>query len=205
MGWDNTPKAHIPHKPHPTFSYTEMFIAQELRKKSIAEYLLYMWQMEDLIRAYGCSLARIRREYIDRFDYTDEQKDEETDWFGNLIRMMNEEGRRQEGHLQINKIIVKDLADLHNQLMLSGKFPFYNAEYYKVLPFIVELRNKGDKDVNEIENCLDALYGVMLLGLQQKPVSDETESAIKEITTFIGMLSDYYIKDRTEGLDFGDE
>ena len=205
MGWDNTPKAHIPHKPHPTFSYTEMFIAQELRKKSIAEYLLYMWQMEDLIRAYGCSLARIRREYIDRFDYTDEQKDEETDWFGNLIRMMNEEGRRQEGHLQINKIIVKDLADLHNQLMLSGKFPFYNAEYYKVLPFIVELRNKGDKEVNEIENGLDALYGVMLLRLQQKPVSDETESAIKEITTFIGMLSDYYIKDRTEGLDFGDE
>lgn len=182
-----------------------MFIAQELRKKSIAEYLLYMWQMEDLIRAYGCSLARIKREYIDRFDYTDEQKDEETDWFGNLIRMMNEEGRRQEGHLQINKIIVKDLADLHNQLMLSGKFPFYNAEYYKVLPFIVELRNKGDKEVNEIENCLDALYGVMLLRLQQKPVSDETESAIKEITTFIGMLSDYYIKDRTEGLDFGDE
>lgn len=205
MGRRNTPKAHIPHKPHPTFSYTEMFIAQELRKKSIAEYLLYMWQMEDLIRAYGCSLARIRREYIDRFDYTDEQKDEETDWFGNLIRMMNEEGRRQEGHLQINKIIVKDLADLHNRLMLSGKFPFYNAEYNKVLPFIVELRNKGDKEVNEIENCLDALYGVMLLRLQQKPVSDETESAIREITTFIGMLSDYYIKDRTEGLDFGDE
>lgn len=205
MGRDNTPKAHIPHKPHPTFSYTEMFIAQELRKKSIAEYLLYMWQMEDLIRAYGCSLSRLRREYIDRFDYTDEQKDEETDWFGNLIRMMNEEGRRQEGHLQINKIIVKDLADLHNRLMLSGKFPFYNAEYYKVLPFIVELRNKGDKEVNEIENCLDALYGVMLLRLQQKPVSDETESAIKEITTFIGMLSDYYNKDRTEGLDFGDE
>lgn len=182
-----------------------MFIAQELRKKSIAEYLLYMWQMEDLIRAYGCSLSRLRREYIDKFDYTDEQKDEETDWFGNLIRMMNEEGRREEGHLQINKIIVKDLADLHNQLMLSGKFPFYNAEYYKVLPFIVELRNKGDKEVNEIENCLDALYGVMLLRLQQKPVSDETESAIREITTFIGMLSDYYIKDRTEGLDFGDE
>lgn len=205
MGRRNTPKAHIPHKPHPTFSFTEMFIAQELRKKSIAEYLLYMWQMEDLIRAYDCSLARIRREYIDRFDYTDEQKDEETDWFGNLIRMMNEEGRRQERHLQINKIIVKDLADLHNRLMLSGKFPFYNAEYYKVLPFIVELRNKGDKEVNEIENCLDALYGVMLLRLQQKPVSDETESAIKEITTFIGMLSDYYIKDRTEGLDFGDE
>ena len=42
-----------------------MFVAQELRKKNIAEYLLYMWQVEDTIRAFGCSLARIRREYID--------------------------------------------------------------------------------------------------------------------------------------------
>lgn len=179
-----------------------MFVAQEIRKKSIAEYILYMWQMEDLIRAYGCSLATIRREYIDKFQYTDEQKDEETDWFGNLIRMMNEEGCREKGHLQINKILVQDMVDLHNQLLQSTKFPFYNAEYYKVLPFIVELRNKGDRNVSEIETCLDALYGVMLLRLQHKQISPETEHAIKEISTFIGMLSDYYIKNRTEGLEF---
>lgn len=179
-----------------------MFIANEIRKKSIAEYILYMWQMEDLIRAYGCSLSRIRREYIDKFDYTPEQKDDEADWFGNLIRMMNEEGCREHGHLQINKVLVEDLTDLHQQLLQSTKFPFYNAEYYKVLPFIVELRQKGDNEVGEIETCLDALYGVMLLRLQGKEVSPETENAIKEITTFIGMLSDYYIKDRTEGLEF---
>ena len=53
-----------------------MFVAKELRKKSIAEYLLYMWQIEDTIRAYGCSLTRIRKEYIDQFQYTDEQKEE---------------------------------------------------------------------------------------------------------------------------------
>ncbi|MCH3981110.1 MAG: DUF4924 family protein [Prevotella sp.] len=182
-----------------------MYIAQELRKKSIAEYLLYMWQVEDLIRAYGCSLTRIRHEYIDRFQYTDEQKEEEIDWFGNLVRMMNEEGCREKGHLQINKIIVQDMTDLHNQLLQSPKFPFYNAEYYKVLPFIVELRNKGDKEVNEIETCLDALYGVMLLRLQKKTISPDTEHAIKEITTFIGMLSDYYQKDKTEGLKFDDD
>ena len=183
-----------------------MFIAQDLRKKSTAEFVLYMWQVEDIIRAYGCQLSRIKNEYIARFaDYTDEQREEMVDWYGDLITMMNSEGKREKGHLTINQIVVKDLNDLHNQLLQSSRFPFYNAEYYKVLPFIVELRNKGDKDVNEIENCLDALYGVMLLRLQQKPVSDETESAIREITTFIGMLSDYYIKDRTEGLDFGDE
>ena len=133
---------------------------------------------------------------------SDEQKEEETDWFGNLIRMMNEEGCREKGHLNINKILVQDMLDLHNQLLQSTKFPFYNAEYYKVLPFIVELRNKGDRDVSEIETCLDALYGVMMLRLQKKQLSPETEHAVKEISTFIGMLSDYYIKDRTEGLKF---
>ena len=179
-----------------------MFISQELRKKNIAEYLLYMWQVEDLIRAYQCSLSRIQNEYISKFDYSEDKKVDLIDWYGDLIRMINQEGKREKGHLSINSILVEDLKDLHNQLLQSSKFPFYNAEYYKVLPFIVELRNKGDKDVNEIETCLNALYGVMMLKLQGKPLSVNTENAIKEITIFIGMLSDYYLKDKTEGLVF---
>lgn len=180
-----------------------MFISQQLRKKSIAEYVLYMWQVEDFIRAYGCSLSRIKNEYVSQFsDYTDEQRSELVDWYGDLIRMINQEGKREKGHLQINQIVVQDVSDLHAQLLQSSKFPFYNAEYYKVLPFIVELRNRGSKDVGEIETCLNALYGTMMLRLQKKPISPETAHAVKEITTFIGMLSDYYIKDRTEGLEF---
>ena len=182
-----------------------MFIAQELRKNSIAEYLLYMWQVEDIIRAYGCSLSRIRKEYIDSFELDDEQKEEELDWWGNLVRMMNQEGCREQGHLQINKIVVQDLTELHAQLLQSSKFPFYNTEYYKVLPFIVELRNRGDKDLTEIETCLNALYGVMMLRLQHKDISPDTKHAIDERTTFLGMLSDYYKKDKTEGLDFDEE
>lgn len=182
-----------------------MFIAQELRKNSIAEYLLYMWQVEDIIRAYGCSLSRIKKEYIDSFELDDEQKEEELDWWGNLVRMMNQEGCREQGHLQINKIVVQDLTELHAQLLQSSKFPFYNTEYYKVLPFIVELRNRGDKDLTEIETCLNALYGVMMLRLQHKDISPDTKHAIDEITTFLGMLSDYYKKDKTEGLDFDEE
>lgn len=179
-----------------------MFIAKSIREKSVVEYLLYMWQMEDLIRAYGCSLTRIRREYIDRFDYTDQQKDEEEDWFGDLIRMMNQEGKREKGHLAINEVLLQDLGDLHVRLLQSTRFPYYSAEYYRVLPFIVELRQKGDKKIGEVETCLNALYGVMLLRMRQKPISPETAHAIKAITTFLGMLSDYYIKDRTEGLEW---
>ena len=147
-----------------------MFIAQELRKTNIAEYLLYMWQVEDTIRAFGCSLSRIRREYIERFDYTEEQKEDEADWFGNLIRMMNSEGCREQGHLQINKVVMQQLQELNAQLLSSSKFP--------------------------------SLYGVMMLRLQNKEITPNTEHAIKEISTFIGMLNDYYLKDKQEPLEF---
>lgn len=201
-----------------------MFIANELRKKSIAEYLLYMWQMEDIIRVYGCSLTRIRKEYIEKFDYTEEQKEDEEDWFGNLVRMMNQEGCREHGHLQINKVLMQGLTDLHNELLASSKFPFYSAEYYRVLPYIVELRGKTKqvadrmarkneenlKEIaanlghSEIETCFDVLYGVMMLRLQKKEISQETNVGVKEISTLIGMLADYYQKDKTEGLVFED-
>ena len=180
-----------------------MFIAQELRKSNIAEYLLYMWQVENIIRAFDCSLSRIRKEYIERFEYDEEQKEELTDWYGNLIRMMNQEGCREQGHLQINKVVMQQLQELHVQLLSSPKFPFYNAEYYKVLPYIVELRNRGaDKDENEVETCFNSLYGVMMLRLQKKEITANTDHAIKEITTFIGMLSDYYKKDKEKPLEF---
>jgi hypothetical protein len=178
-----------------------VYIANELRKKNIAEYLLYMWQVEDTIRAFGCSLSRIRREYLERFDYSDEQKEEVTDWYGNLIRMMNEEGCRESGHLQINKTTLQLLSELHAQLLQEPKFAFYNTAYYKVLPFIVELRNRGaNKEEGEIETCLNLLYGVMMLRLQKRDISPSTEHAVKEVSTFIGMLTDYYHKDKEEGI-----
>ena len=117
--------------------------------------------------------------------------------------MLTQEGCREKGHLQINKIIVQDLDELHARLIDSAKFPFYRAEYYKVLPFIVELRRRGNsQSTSEIETCLNALYGVMMLRLQQREISPDTEHAVKEISTLLGMLSDYYIKDKQEGIDF---
>lgn len=177
-----------------------MFISRELRKTSIAEYLLYMWQVEDLLRAYDCSLTRIRRELVEHFDYTDEQKAELVDWYGNLINMINREGCRQSGHLQINRLVMQQLEELNARLLASTRYPFYTAEYYRVLPFIVELRRKGGEH-SEVETCFNALYGTMLLRLQKKEISTETQNAVKEITTFIGMLSDYYLKDKEHPLE----
>lgn len=38
-----------------------MIIASQKKKENIAEYLLYMWQIEDIIRAYGLDIDQIQK------------------------------------------------------------------------------------------------------------------------------------------------
>ena len=79
-----------------------MFISKQLKQQNIAEYLIYMWQVEDLIRAYGCDLERIREELVPRFPA--EQQGELAQWYEDLIEMMRREEVMQQGHLQITLI-----------------------------------------------------------------------------------------------------
>ena len=157
-----------------------MFVSKQLKEKNIAEYLIYMWQIEDLIRANGCDIEKIKSTIIAPYPLTEEQKAELTQWYMDLIEMMRHEGIMEKGHLQINKNIITWLTDLHLQLLRSPKFPYYNSAYYKVLPYIVELRAKGaDKEEPELETCFEALYGILLLKLQKKEISEETRKAQK--------------------------
>ena len=180
-----------------------MLISQKLKQENIAEYLLYMWQVEDLIRANHLNIDELEVNYISRFHLPTAEHAEMKEWYENLIEMMRSEGVTEKGHIQINKNILVWLTDLHLQLLKSSKYPFYSATYYKALPLIVELRRKaGDEQTGELETCFNALYGLMMLRLQGRPVSEDTSRAMSTISQFIGMLSDYYKKDKAEPLEF---
>lgn len=180
-----------------------MYISQQLKQQNIAEYLLYMWQIEDLIRANGFEMEKIRKNIIDPYPISEEQKKALAQWYQDLIHMMHDEGVMQKGHIQINKNVIVWLTDLHLRLLRSPKFPYYSAAYYKALPFIVELRAKGaDKEVPELETCFDAMYGVLMLKLQKKTISEETQKALKVIGDLLAILAGYYIKDKQGELDF---
>ena len=53
-----------------------MIVASKKRKENIAEYLLYMWQIEDLIRANGLDIDKIRTNIIDKFNLDETQRRE---------------------------------------------------------------------------------------------------------------------------------
>ena len=168
-----------------------MLTASQKRKENIAEYLLYMWQIEDLIRANKLDVDLIEKTIIDHYkDLSDEQRKEMREWYESLIDMMRREGIEKSGHLQLNKNVIVQLAELHQALLKDPSFPDYTAEFYKALPYIVELRSKsGEMKAGEIETCFNALYGMLMLRLQKKEISEATLEAIKRISSFIALLS----------------
>ena len=130
------------------------------KQENIAEYLLFMWQTEDLLRACNLDIDQVQRSLIDSSYTTDEERAKARDWYEGLIMMMKQEGVQQEGHLQINKNLIIDLTDAHLRLLKDPKESEYIALYYHTLPHIVALRAKaGDKQLPELETCFTALYG----------------------------------------------
>lgn len=182
-----------------------MFIADKLKGTSRIEYLLYLWQVENVIRGYGCDADRLSHEYISGFDLDDETRKKTEQWYADLCEMMRSEGVMERGHIQICRNVLQELTELHNALLASPKFPYYREMYYKVLPYIVELRAKqpeGAEAKPELETCLELLYGVLILRMRHTAVSTETEKAVKDVAKLLGQLSDYYFKDKEQPIEF---
>ena len=119
--------------------------------------------------------------------------------------MMLSEDKKKSGHLQINENVLVFLTDLHNRLLKSSKTENYRDLYYKVLPFIVEFRSKNNRtDTEELRDCFDMLYGVLLLRLQNIAVSESTTQAVNGVSRLLALLSDYYNKERVGDLDLED-
>lgn len=179
-----------------------MLIADQLRKKNRAEYLLYMWQVEDLLRSFDCNAERVAAEYLPQFKADEATTQKMTGWYADLCEMMVSEGVRLQGHLQINRNVLQELEELHGRLLKGGKFPYYREMYYRILPYIVELRAKGrSPEESELQTCFEALYGVLMLRLKRMEITPETDKAMKEISGLLGQLSDYYSKDAAGELE----
>lgn len=179
-----------------------MFIASQKRKTNIAEYLLYMWQVEDIIRANDLDIAKIRGTIIDPYPGLDApQRKQLEEWYESFIDMMRREEVVSCGHLQINNNTLEMLRELHTALLGDDRFTDYSRAYYEALPIIVELRaRQGDTKHDEIETCFDALYGILLMRLQHKTISAATSEAMAKVTRLIALLASYFHRNEVEDI-----
>lgn len=181
-----------------------MIIAQKLKKENIIEYLLYMWQVEDIIRACGLDIDLIDKQITQQYkNLSAEELKSISEWYESLIEMMKSENVQAQGHLQLNKNIIIELDELHGNLLNSGKDAAYPAKFYHVLPYITRLRTQQtDPTLSDIEICFNFLYGILMLRIKGEKISPETQKAQEEISKFMVLLAKNHNAYKTGELSF---
>ena len=142
------------------------------KKENIAEYILYLWQMEDYLRAFP-------------------EHAEATPELHELNEMMHREGIMDGGHLALAQNALAELEDLHAELL--NEDAMYHAAIIRLQPSLNLLKAKTDNPtMSDLEACFTLLYQIMLLHLQKKPVSPETASVQQQATQVLQFLSKSY-------------
>ncbi len=176
-----------------------MLIAREKKKTNIAEYVLYIWQLEDLFRAYKFSMEQIEKNIVSQFKQPDKTLQEIRDWYANLIVMMYKENIQVSGHLQFVKNTINELYDLHLRLINDVGDEKYTALYRLAEPNVREFEKKSaHKSDNIIETCFNGLYLLLMMRLQKKNITTETREAMQTFSNLLALLSKRY-KEMEEG------
>ena len=177
-----------------------MIIAQEKRKNNIAEFILYMWQVEDRIRASGFNFSHLDKTIISQFSLPDETLQEIRSWYANMITLMMEENIREKGHMSFLTNLIRELNDLHLRLLQSSDEQKYQELYQQARENIQSFKQKSPETYSsEIEICLTGLYGYLMLRLQQAEISDETKAAMGSFSNLLAALSTRF-REIEEGL-----
>lgn len=176
-----------------------MIIAKEKKKTNIAEYVLYMWQIEDLLRAFAFDASKLYDALFASQSYPEEQASEIKYWYENIAEMMNVERVKEKGHVQVVQNIVNDMTDLHFTLIHEKRDQKYSELVYASVSNLVDFRkmNNVSNDLSDVELCLMALYGILMLKLQKKEISKDTYTAMEGFTKILAYLSSKY-KDMEE-------
>lgn len=170
-----------------------MLVARKKRKENIAEYLLYMFQIEDLIRAFKFDIDEIDRSLVSQYDEDYETKREIREWYKSIATMMKENNLESSGHIPLIQGLINSVNDIHLDLLQNKKEKEYTDLYNQSKAAIEELRvRSGDPEKNDVEICFNGLYGLLMLKIQKKEINPETEKAFENISKMLAVLSHYF-------------
>jgi hypothetical protein len=87
--------------------------------ENVAEYLLYLFQIEDLVRSLQLDMDLIKSQVLEPAIRDEFQLKDQITWYEQLVREMKMKGLQKEGHIDEVQEILVELTYLHNSLLLS--------------------------------------------------------------------------------------
>ena len=170
-----------------------MLIAQQKLKENIAEYILYMWQVEDMIRACNLDIDVIQERIVNSMVDDEVIRKEIRVWYADLISKMKLEGKEKNGHLRDLDDLFIEINYLHGTLIGLLGDEKYKGIFQAAMPLIEDFKKRANTDnITEIEVCFNGLYAKLMLRLQNKPITPETEEAFNAFAQVLGYLSIKY-------------
>ena len=174
-----------------------MLIALQKRKENIAEYILYLWQIEDLLRALQFSPEAIYSTLVARIEGADEQQKENIfNWYMQIVELLRKEGKEEKGHLEHTLHLIADLHNLHLQLMHHPIGEHYRKTFAALMPQLPRLRQMVQKEeISDTEIAFRALYATMLYRIKGGDKGGEAiKDTIELISPVVGELAAMYGK-----------
>jgi len=172
-----------------------MFIAADKEKNNIAEYILYIYQLEDLLRACNFDIAVVQKTIIQPQAKSEAFYNEATRWYEEIIREMQQRGIEKKGHLHRITEVFMELVYLHDTLLGVVKDEKYKTLYETAKAHISEFRQKSNLgQIHDLEVAFQALYMKLLLRLKKQDISSETEESFDHMRILLAYLSRSYHK-----------
>ena len=173
-----------------------MDIAQAKRKENIAEYILYLWQLEDLLRALQFSPEAIYSQLVAPREVADEQKHIYLLWYMDIVNLLRKEGKEQSGHLEHTLHLICDVHNLHLQLMQNPVGEHYRKTFARLAPQLPQLRAMISRDdVSDTELAFRALYAAMLYRIKgDKKRAEAISDTIELVSPVVAELAAMYGK-----------
>lgn len=180
-----------------------MLIARRTRENNIAEHVIYMFQIEDLIRANQFDIDTIMHTIIEPQLSDENLVVQYREWYIGLIKQMKTEGVEKKGHISDLNEILMELLLLHNTLLNIMRQPKYLDLFEKALPALKDFQKKSNAgNLNLVEVGFNALYSKLILKLKGQAFSQATDMAFSQISDMLGYLALYYKKMRNGELNF---
>lgn len=180
-----------------------MLIAEQKKQENIAEYIILMYQIEDLVRSADFDLDRIMETFVKPQLPDDSFLEANRKWYADLIQQMKAQRLQKAGHILEIKEILVELSYLHNTLLNASQDGKYKGVVDNAIPFIDEFKEKSNlKEMNHIEIALHAMYMKLLLRLQKKEISAETEEAFDAMRMMLAYLSRAYKQMKAGDMNF---
>ncbi len=173
-----------------------MDIATSLRRENIAEYILYLWQLEDLLRSLQFSPQAIYSQFVaTRKELSADEQSALLEWYVDLCNILEREGKRSSGHSEHTIHLIADLNDLHLRILNLPIGARYRVVWAALEEVLADLRAKSSYDVtqvSDIELCFRALYAAVLYKLKGQEGRGAVEDTLAYISPAIGELSRIY-------------